>query len=155
MTRRRRTYLAIAVLAGVLVTAGLGAHRGDRDDAREDPCSDLEDLSEFCAAECGGVAEAFADACHAACMMGVCPKELGYTKQDPIWSAPCTDMAGARFWDEIDGAEVRCEYKFHWFQDQKFDPATFYECWRAEAEQRCPEFIGTDWWPRFQVARGR
>jgi hypothetical protein len=156
VTRRRRTFLAIAATAVVLVTAGLGARRDDRADASDDPCSDLADLSEFCASEfeCGGVAEDFADACQAACMTGLCSDRAGYAKQDPILSASCTDMAGAPYWDNLRGAEARCRQKLH-FGYVKVDWAVYDECAQADAEQRCPELAGTDWWARFKVARGR
>jgi len=155
VTRRRRTYLAIAAIAAVLVTAGLGARWDDRNDAREDPCSDLEDLSEFCASEleCGVVAEKFEDACHAACMTGLCPDRAGYATQDPIWSAPCTDMSSALFWQDIRRSEGRCLNKLH-FGHVELEQATIDECWRAEAEQLCAELVGTDWWAQFKVARG-
>jgi hypothetical protein len=151
---RRRTFAAITVVTAGLVTAGLGARRDAADVAHYDPCSDLEDLSEYCEADCGLVVEDFADACHARCMTSLCPDEAGYTKQDPIMTAPCDDMHGVPFWGNVRGAEVRCRQKFHWFMDQEFNPITFDECWRTEAEQRCPELAGTGWWPRFQVARG-
>jgi hypothetical protein len=150
---RRRTFAAITVVAAVLVTAGLGARRDDADDA---PCSDhhLEDLSELCDDDCSLVAEEFADACHTECITLQCPDDSGYTKQDPILTAPCDDMHGVPFWRKTGIAEVRCRYKFHWFMDQEFDPVTFDACWQTEAEERCPELAGTGWWPRFQVARG-
>jgi hypothetical protein len=152
---RRRTFAAITVVTAVLVTAGLGARRDDLDAAHDDPCTDLEEVSEMCAGrfDCGDVAEEFEEACHAACMMGMCPDQVAYMKQDSIWSAPCDDMSGAPFWDSIETSHTRCRYKFHWFVE-KADLPAFDECWRAEAEQRCPELTDTDWWARFRVAKG-
>jgi len=153
---RRRTFAAIAIVTAILITAGLGARRGNVDDASEAPCSDLEDISEMCSSEleCAGVSGEFADACHAACMMGSCPEQVGHTAGDPIWRAPCADMRGARFWRSLREADIRCENKLH-FGHVEIDRATFFECYRADAEQHCPELAGTDWWTRFQAGMGK
>lgn len=149
MTRRRRTVLAIAATAAVLITAGLGARRDEQDEPSDDRCGELGEWTEFCAYDCENVVQEFADACRAECMMISCRDQLPYPKQDPIWSAPCDDMRGVPFWENVGRAQTRCKQRFHW--DLKDWPA-FEQCSQAEAEQHCPELTGTDWWNEYREA---
>src|SRR5690349_11048808 len=134
MTRRRKV-AAIAIVATLLVTVGIGAHRsgGSRGSVCEEQLDDLIWGCANAAAGCGEVPDEFKDACETACLTGMCPKEAAYLMQDPIWDLPCSDMRGARFWKNFDDGNIHCQNKLH-FGHPEFDPAVHLACWDAEVQ---------------------
>ena len=151
MTRRRRTVLAIAATAAVLVIAGLGARQGDLDESSDERCGEDGMFPEYCADQCSNVRDEFADACYAECVTLLCPNLQPHPPEDPIWSAPCDDMRGVPFWRKTGLAHGRCEHQFQWVVT---DRSAFNECWQAGAEQLCPELAGTDWLDEYWEALG-
>ncbi|MDI1478595.1 hypothetical protein [Polyangium sp. y55x31] len=157
--KRRGPYIAVAAVA--LVTVGLGASRGEpRSTGRtsDEMCEDLEELFEgYCKnVDCPGVAEEYTDACLAGCVRGLCPEKVPCTGLDPIWCASCEDMHGARFWDDIETALIRCEHTLRKkYQTLNIDREEHYACFEARMESDCPALKGTDWYAKLREATGQ
>jgi hypothetical protein len=166
--KRRGTYIAAGITAAIVLLAGLGAYRGEKE-VKPGPwgsCDDPDDFQwlfeDFCDpkreySSCQGVPEEYEDACVAGCVRAGCPARVPCTGLDPIFCASCEDMKGARFWDELNTWEIRCKYKGRPMGTLDFGPRDTWEaCVQSEMEQHCPALVGKDWskvlkrgyWPR-------
>jgi len=153
----KRRILLTTVAIAIIVAVGLGARRDDIEDPAADLCeTDLAAVFKMCEqgqknCPCEQAPDAFADACQAGCVRAHCPNQVPCTGMDPVWCAPCSDMQGASFWDNLDGAAIRCDYKLNALQT-KADASVLMECRKADMEQHCPALANTDWWARFRTA---
>jgi hypothetical protein len=129
----------------------------DDDECRED----LVSVFEYCAQpfECGEMPEEFVKACTAGCVMTRCPNTVRSTDLSTIAAAPCNDMYGGRFFQNLDGASARCNHKLRVdgldTSGRAAYEAAFDKCAEADVERHCPELAGTDWHARYNAALER
>ncbi|MDC3952536.1 hypothetical protein KEG38_01710 [Polyangium jinanense] len=158
---KRRQRFAATVAIAVMVTAGMGAYRGDRQVPREELCEvdGLSYLYETCTQDmrlglCKGISTEFEVPCQVACVSHICPDEAACVDDDPVGCAPCDDMDGAAFWYTLEIAVWRCSARTIATRDEPFDPAAFMACYWAQVEHLCPALVDTDWDERVGSAFG-
>jgi hypothetical protein len=150
MKRRRGAFIAIAVLAAGLVILNLGAHENEvGSEPTEETCqTDLDAVYDWCESgehfPCRNAADRHAEACHAGCVMALCPKQVTCADFEPeLCERSCGDWKSALHYYHGYGAAFHCDDMLDEFEDnilsrEEFD--AWQGCRRAYMKEHCPEF---------------